>query len=92
MQMQVTWTELWAVIGVVIVLGGILSSFMGWLWQKHSAHDRELAEFKLEVAKNYVTSPGLARIEERLTAAIDRLGEKVERAMEKIAHIAAGDR
>jgi hypothetical protein len=63
-----------------------------WLWTKFSAHDRELADFKVEVAKNYVTSSGLAKIEERLTAAIDHLGDKVERATEKIAHIAAGDR
>jgi hypothetical protein len=89
MQSQVTWSELWTVVGAIVFLGGIVSTILGWLWTKFTQHDKELAEFKLQVAQNYVTEASLVKIETRLTAAIDRLGDKVEKAMERIAHIAA---
>lgn len=39
---------------------------------------KELADFKLEVAKDYATNSAIAQIEERLITAIDRLGDRLD--------------
>lgn len=92
MQTTVTWSELWTVIGALVVLGGILSSFMAWLWQKHAAHDQALADFKIKVAENYVTLTAITQLERRFETAIENLGTKVDRLGERLGAAPARDR
>lgn len=42
----------------------------------------ELAEFKEKVAREYVTGTAIERVETRLVTAIDRLGDRLDRAFE----------
>lgn len=96
MQAQVTWSELWTVVTVGLALGGIVVGIVLWLWTKHSAHDRELADFKIKAAETYVTLAALSQMEQRHAQAMDRLSDsmgrlsdRVERALEKVAQVAA---
>jgi hypothetical protein len=41
-----------------------------------------LAAFRESVAQNYITNDDLSQMESRLTKAIDRLGERMDRALE----------
>lgn len=42
----------------------------------------DLAEFKEKVAREYVTGAAIERVETRLVNAIDRLGDRLDRAFE----------
>ncbi len=46
-----------------------------------SAH--ELAEFKLQVAQQYATHDAIREVEERVVEAIDRLGDRVDKFLER---------
>ena len=43
----------------------------------------DLADFRAHVAREYVTSSAIQRIEERLVQAIERLGDRLDRAFER---------
>ena len=43
----------------------------------------ELAEYKLHVAKEYATIPLLAKVEERVVQAIDRLGDRLDKFFDR---------
>lgn len=45
--------------------------------------ERDVAEFKERVARDYATSNMVAAIETRVVAAIDRLGDRLDRAFER---------
>ncbi len=42
----------------------------------------DLADFKVEAAKQFVTDEMLAKVEERVVAAIDRLADRLDRILE----------
>lgn len=42
----------------------------------------DLAEFKEQVAREYVTGTAIERVEQRLVTAIERLGDRLDRAFE----------
>lgn len=77
---------------VVVVGGGALAIVFGWCgWltrqnQCHVARHARLVEalnnFKIEVAKEYVSVPHLQEVEKRLADGIDRIEEKLDRMIE----------
>lgn len=44
---------------------------------------QELADFKLEVAKNYATNSAIREVEERIVVAIDRLGDRLDKIIDQ---------
>lgn len=44
---------------------------------------QELADFKLEVAKNYATNAAIKEVEERIVVAIDRLGDRLDKIIDR---------
>lgn len=44
--------------------------------------ERGLAEFREEVARTYVTSDAIERVEQRLVLAIERLGDRLDRVLD----------
>lgn len=44
--------------------------------------ERELAEYKLSVAKEYATANSIRLVEERVVAAIDRLGDRLDKVLD----------
>lgn len=92
-QTAVTWAELGAVIGFICFAGATVAAVVVWLWTKFNIQEKSLADYKLEAAKEiasfrletartYVTVAALTQVEETLTRALDKLGEKIERLME----------
>ncbi|CAI2936174.1 hypothetical protein [Aminobacter niigataensis] len=47
---------------------------------------QELADFKLEVAKNYATNSAIREVEERIVVAIDRLGDRLDKIIDRQDH------
>lgn len=44
---------------------------------------QELADFKLQVAREYATSDAIREVEERVVAAIERLGDRFDKWMDR---------
>ena len=90
MTAQVTWAELWTVVAAIVFLGSIVVGVVGWLWTKFTQHDRELGEFKIKVAENYVTLAALERLENRFEEAMEKLGGRIEKMMDRMTHLSGG--
>ena len=81
MNAPIEWEQLAPAIGVIAVVAG---SF--WrAWSMVQAVRDEIAAMRLEVARDYVSTRSAREIETRLTAAIERLGDRLDRAFDKAA-------
>lgn len=79
----ITWVELGAAIAALSAAGSVVVGIVIWLWSKFNAQERALADFKVKAAETFVTDKMLIRIEEKLTSSIDRLTDKLERALDR---------
>lgn len=52
------------------------------IWNEMDKQRTELASFKERVAREHVTFDVLAKVEERVVAAIERLGDRLDRLFE----------
>ena len=68
--------------GIVRFQAGQHDKRIARLDERVEALGRELAEFKVEAAKRFVTDEMLLRLEERVVGAIDRLAERLDRVIE----------
>lgn len=50
-----------------------------------AATRRHLNDFQVEVAKNYTTNSVIQQVEDRLVAAINRIGDRLDQAFDKLA-------
>jgi hypothetical protein len=68
-----------------VILPGVTlwTGALWFLWSRISNVREALAAFELGVAKDYVSSKNMRDLEDRLTAAIDRLGDRLDRRFEK---------
>ena len=75
----------WQTIGNIFLTSGI--GILGWISRAIYGSIRdlqsELANHKVEVAKNYVTSASLQRIEDILTRKLDQVLERIDRKVDK---------
>lgn len=53
--------------------------------KKAAAVEKDLADFKVEAARRFVTDEMLAKVEERIVGAIDRLADRLDRIIESRA-------
>jgi hypothetical protein len=74
----VTWTSLYAVVGVLVAFGGGLIGVVLWLWGRFSNCERDLNDFRLYVEREFVQTHTFNRFDDRLTAAIERLSDRIE--------------
>lgn len=89
-----TWTQF----GILISLVGLVITLAAGAWKQRSSdiraiHERiegvkdkltaALNDFKIEVARDYPTARALAASEERLTSAINKLTERIDRWLER---------
>jgi hypothetical protein len=76
----------------VLYVGGVVATAVGtvsfWLFRslvaRVDANEKELAEFKLEAAKTFVTSGALEKAIDRLSDSINAVFKKLERIDEKL--------
>jgi hypothetical protein len=69
-------TELTGALGIAQASHGNLAERVETIRAKSA---QELADFKLEVAKNYATNAAIMQVEERIVVAIDRLGDRFDK-------------
>jgi hypothetical protein len=82
--MDVTWTALSVIVGVLSLFTSVLVGIVGWMWRTLSAHQKELSDFKVEVANRYVTADALIQVEGRLAVAISNLGVEVKGSLAEV--------
>jgi hypothetical protein len=76
----------------VLYVGGAVATAIGtvafWMFRslvaRVDANEKELAEFKLEAAKTFVTSGALEKAIDRLSESINAVFKKLERIDEKL--------
>lgn len=51
--------------------------------EKLGQTERDLAAFKLQVAREYATMSVIKNIEERILAAVERLGDRLDRVIDR---------
>lgn len=68
--------------GVVRLTGEKNAAELAKLQQSYVELQRDLNLFKLEAARRFVTDEMLAKVEERVIAAIDRLADRLDRLVE----------
>lgn len=87
------WGSLFTVVTTLVTVIGAVG---GVWWKLHSSIQSEketriladavqsaqLAEFRVEVAKNYATQSSITQVEERVVQAIERLGDRLDRFLE----------
>jgi hypothetical protein len=78
-----TWQALGVIVTTIIGAGTIVSAFVIRLWTRLNDMDKEHNDFRVEVARNYVTAEALIQVEQRLELAINRMTERLERALDR---------
>jgi hypothetical protein len=79
MNTPIAWEQIAPLIGIVAVVAGAF-----WrAWSMVQSVRDEIAAMRLEVARDYVSARSAREIETRLAAAIERLGDRLDRAFEK---------
>lgn len=51
----------------------------------------EIANFRVEVAHSYVNTAALREVENRLEAAVDKLGDRLDRSIENLLNLLRSD-
>ncbi len=89
--MTITITELLTIIGLGLTFATLVGSIVWTLWGKVVQTNRDLAEFKLKVAQDYVSATRLADMEqkmllseERLHSALGNLSSRIDRLLERM--------
>jgi len=78
-----SWQALAVIVTTIVGAGSIVSAFVVRLWNRLNDMDKAHNDFRVEVARNYVTAEALIQVEQRLVAAINRMTDRLERALER---------
>ena len=77
------WQALGVIVSALVGAGTIVSAFVIRLWTRLNDMDKGHNDFRVEVARNYVTVDALIQVEQRLVAAINRMTDRLERALDR---------
>jgi len=72
---SISWNE---VINVVFPIVGVVIAAYGWGNRQLGEMRKEFASFREEVAKEYVSNSTLEKFEQRLLAAVEKLGDRLD--------------
>ena len=78
-----SWQALGVIVTTIVGAGTLVSAFVVRLWTRLNDMDKEHNDFRVEVARNYVTAEALIQVEQRLEVAINRMAERLERALDR---------
>lgn len=87
-----TWQELYYLFGMIVAAGGSVAGVTAWLWGQLGKARNDLADFKVDVARQYVTTEALLQVETRLVDAINRMADRFDRVMDALLHRIGDDR
>ncbi|MBB4039115.1 hypothetical protein GGR34_000750 [Microvirga flocculans] len=71
----IQWSDVLTIIGPTVAAA---LAIYGWAEKQFTAIRKEHSLFREEVAKEYVSHSTLEKFEERLLAAIDKLGDRLD--------------
>jgi hypothetical protein len=74
----VTWTEVQIVSSVAGVVVLVVSAVVGWLWRQLGSVRKDLADHRVEVARDYVSKLDMGRIEKNVLDAIDAIARRLD--------------
>jgi hypothetical protein len=78
-----SWQALGVIVTTIVGAGAIVSAFVIRLWTRLNDMDKEHNDFRVDVARNYVTAEALIQVEQRLVTAINRMTDRLERALDR---------
>ncbi len=78
-----SWQALGVIVTAILGAGTIVSAFVIRLWTRLNEMDKEHNDFRVDVARNYVTAEALMQVEQRLVGAINRMADRLERALDR---------
>jgi hypothetical protein len=76
-------TAIYYGVSVVLTIGGLVGTYVRTLHGRINSVERDLSQHKIDSAKEFVTAKMLELTESRITDAINRLGDRLDRAFEK---------
>jgi hypothetical protein len=78
-----SWQALGVIVTAIVGAGSLVSAFVIRLWTRLNDMDKEHNDFRVDVARNYVTAEALVQVEQRLVVAINRMADRLERALDR---------
>ena len=89
--MNFSLTELISIFGLILGISGVMITITRNLWIRVNRNTAALLEFKLDVAKQYVSGDRLAdfelkllRSEQRLLTTLEHLSSRIDRMLERM--------
>ena len=76
-------TAIYYGVSVALTIGGLVGTYVRTLHGRINSVERDLSQHKLESAEKFVTAKMLELTEVRITEAINRLGDRLDRSFER---------
>ncbi|MCZ4272474.1 hypothetical protein [Maritalea porphyrae] len=73
----------WEIVSLIAGIGAMLVTIVSWSFRVISLLRKEIAEHKLYAANHYATKDGVNQELEKFRQSIDRLIDRIDRALEK---------
>lgn len=83
----VSWATLSILVTAVMVSGGAIISVFLWIYRELNALRAEIANFRVEIAHDYVSASSMRNIEARLETTISKLGDRLDRSIENLLNL-----
>ncbi len=87
----ISWASLALVVSCVGISGGALIACLLWVYRELNTLRAEIANFRVEVAHSYVNTGALTAVESRLEAAVNKLGDRLDRSIENLLNLLRAD-
>ena len=91
MSVELNITEILGILGFIVTALGIAGTVIWNVWRKVMDNQRDLSEFKIEVAEKYASyariidmEQRMIRTEERLLSSIDQLTARIDRILSRL--------
>jgi hypothetical protein len=80
-EFPVSWTALGIILSAIGVSGGALIAALLWVYRELNSLRESQSDFKVEVAKSYVSIIALRSLEERFENNINRLADRIDKSL-----------
>lgn len=77
----VTWSTIATAISYIGSAVLVSAAVLLWIYRELNNLRAEISEFRIEVAREYVTAVSLRHLEERLETSLQRLGDRLDKIL-----------